>query len=58
MFPEWEKCNGPLMWVIRWTVVKVGSWVSRNCPVVGELVSILSRILEVVWEGEVVIGEW
>ena len=46
------------MSVTRWTVVKVGSKVSRNCPVVGELVSILSRILEVVREGEVVIGEW
>ena len=58
MFPERERCVSK----IQWTVVKVGSWVCRNCPVVGVLVSILSRILEVVWkvawEVEVVIGEW
>ena len=47
------------MSVTRWTVVKVESWVSKSCPVVGVLaVSILPRMAEAVWEGEVGIGEW
>ena len=58
MFPEWERCSALSMSVIRRPVVKVENLVSRNCPEVGELVSILSRILETAWEVEVVIDEW
>ena len=44
--------------VSRWTVVKVERLVSKSCPVVGVLVSMLPRMAEAVWEGEVGIGEW
>ena len=56
MRPEWVKSGE--MSVTRWTVAKVESWVSENCPAVGVLVSILPRMAEAVWEGEVGIGGW
>ena len=58
MCPEWVKSGEMPMLVTRRTVVKVESWVSKNCPAVGVLVSILPRMAEAVWEGEVGIGEW
>ena len=41
---------------VPWTVVKVERLVSKSCPVVGVLVSILPRMAEAVCEGEVGIG--
>ena len=58
MCPEWVKSGEMSMSVTWWTVVKVERWVSKSCLVVGVLVSILPRMAEAVWEGEVGIGEW